>query len=182
MSPAYLAGGLILISAVTHALVGVLMKRSHDKLVLRIVLGATSAAVAAPFTFILPPLPPEVWPVLALGITLHIIYQVAQASAFTRGDMSLVYPIMRGFAPALTAVFALFVLDETLTRVELWGLALTVGALIGFGWPGRTPQKGFAAAVGIAVFVGALTSLYTVECSDEPLYRSRRKRDSALTC
>ena len=162
MSPTSFAVGLILISAITHALVGVLIKRSHDKLVLRIILGATSAAVALPFIFILPPLPAEVWPVLALGISLHIIYQIAQASAFTRGDMSLVYPIMRGFAPALTALFAVFVLDETLRGIETWGLCLAVAALVGFGWPGRKPQKGFAAAVAIAVFVGALTSLYTV--------------------
>lgn len=162
MSPTSLAVGLIIISAITHALVGVLLKRSHDKLVLRIILGATSAVASLPFIFILPPLPPEVWPVLALGIFLHIIYQIAQASAFTRGDMSLVYPIMRGFAPALTAIFALFVLDETLSNIEWGGLILVVAALVGFGWPGRAPQKGFAAAVALAVCVGALTSLYTV--------------------
>ena len=162
MSPTSLAVGLIIISAITHALVGVLLKRSHDKLVLRIILGATSAVASLPFIFILPPLPPEVWPVLALGIFLHIIYQIAQASAFTRGDMSLVYPIMRGFAPASTAIFALFVLDETLSNIEWGGLILVVAALVGFGWPGRAPQKGFAAAVALAVCVGALTSLYTV--------------------
>ena len=162
MSPTSLAVGLIIISAITHALVGVLLKRSHDKLVLRIILGATSAVASLPFIFILPPLPPEVWPVLALGIFLHIIYQIAQASAFTRGDMSLVYPIMRGFAPALTAIFALFVLDETLSNIEWGGLILVVAALVGFGWPGRAPQKCFAAAVALAVCVGALTSLYTV--------------------
>ena len=162
MSPTSLAVGLIIISAISHALVGVLLKRSNDKLVLRIVLGATSAAASLPFIFILPALPPEVWLVLALGISLLIIYQIAQASAFTRGDMSLVYPIMRGFAPALTAVFALFVLNESLSNVELGGLAIVVAALVGFGWPGRTPQKGFAAAVALALCVGALTSLYTV--------------------
>ena len=162
MSASSFAVVLILISAVSHALVGVLMKRSHDKLILRLVLGATAAAVALPFTFILPSLPRDVWPIMALSIALHIIYHVAQASAFTRGDMSLVYPIMRGFAPALTAVFALFFLNESLSSLEVWGLSLVVAALIGFGWPGRVPQKGFAAAVAIALCVGALTSLYTV--------------------
>lgn len=162
MSATSLAVVLILISAIAHALVSVLMKRSHDKLILRLVLGVTSAVVAVPFIFILPPLPRAVWPILALSIALHIIYQVAQASAFTRGDMSLVYPIMRGFAPALTAVFALFFLGETLPIPAIGGLLLVVAALIGFGWPGRVPQKGFAAAVSIALCVGALTSLYTV--------------------
>jgi len=162
MSSPTLAIGLIIISAISHALVGVLMKRSHDKLILRLVLGATSAVIAFPFIFILPPLPPVVWPILTLGLFLHIVYHVIQAAAFTRGDMSLVYPLMRGFAPALTAAFALFFLGETLAPHELAGLSLAVAALIGFGWPGRAPQKGFAAAVAFALISGVLTSLYTV--------------------
>lgn len=162
MSATSLAVVLILISAISHALVSVLMKRSHDKLILRLVLGATAATVALPFTFFLPPLPRDVWPIMALSIGLHIIYHIAQASAFTRGDMSLVYPIMRGFAPALTAVFALTFLNEALSTPEIWGLFIVVSALIGFGWPGRIPQKGFVLAVVIALCVGALTSLYTV--------------------
>lgn len=162
MGPSSLAVGLILISAITHALVGVLIKRSHDKIILRLVLGATSATIAIPFLFVFPPLPPEVWPILALSLALHILYHVMQASAFSRGDMSLVYPIMRGTAPALTAFFALLVLGETLSSFELWGLSLVVAALVGFGWPGRIPEKGFAAAVVMALCVGAMTSLYTV--------------------
>jgi len=105
MNSAHLAITLIFVSAISHALVSVLMKRSHDKLVLRIILGVTSGLIALPFVFILPPLPDNVWPILLLGVSIHLVYQVIQASAFTRGDMSLVYPVMRGFAPALTAVF-----------------------------------------------------------------------------
>ncbi len=125
-------------------------------------LGLTSALIALPFVFILPPLPREVWPILGLGVALHLIYQVIQAAAFTRGDMSVVYPVMRGFAPALTAIFALLVLDETLSPQAIAGLALVVAALVGFGWPGRLPQKGFALAVSLALLGGLLTSLYTV--------------------
>ena len=162
MSSASLAAALMMISAISHALVSVLMKRSQDKIILRLVLGATAATLALPFVFILPPLPRAVWPIMALSIVLHIIYHVAQASAFTRGDMSLVYPIMRGFAPALTAIFALFFLNEALSPIEIAGLSIVVMALVGFGWPGRIPQKGFASAVALALCVGAMTSLYTI--------------------
>jgi len=48
MSVATLSIILILISAVSHALVGALMKHSHDKLVLRGILGATSFVIALP--------------------------------------------------------------------------------------------------------------------------------------
>jgi len=162
MSETHLAVTLILTSAISHALVSVLMKRSHDKLVLRIILGATSSLIALPFIFILPPLPINVWPILLLGIGIHLIYQIIQASAFTRGDMSLVYPVMRGFAPALTAIFALLVLKESLSSYETFGLAVVVAALVGFGWPGRLPQKGFTVALTFALIGGTLTSLYTV--------------------
>lgn len=138
------------------------MKRSHDKLVLRIILGITSSLIALPFIFILPPLPGNVWPLLVLGVSIHLIYQIIQASAFTRGDMSLVYPVMRGFAPALTAIFALLFLNESLSPHEVIGLSIVVAALVGFGWPGRLPQKGFGAALALALIGGGLTSLYTV--------------------
>jgi len=133
MSSAHLAITLIFVSAISHALVSVLMKRSDDKLVLRIILGLTSGLIALPFVFILPPLPENVWPILLLGVSIHLIYQVIQASAFTRGDMSLVYPVMRGFAPALTAVFALLFLSESLSTNEIIGLSIVVAALVGFG-------------------------------------------------
>lgn len=162
MSTAHLAIALIIVSAISHASVSVLMKRSHDKLVLRIILGATSGLIALPFICILPPLPGNVWPILTLGVSIHLIYQIIQASAFTRGDMSLVYPVMRGFAPALTAVFALAFLKENLSTNEIIGLSIVVAALVGFGWPGRLPQKGFAAALALALIGGGLTSLYTV--------------------
>jgi len=146
MSVAHTAVTLIFISAISHALVSVLMKRSDDKLVLRIVLGLTSGLIALPFIFILPPLPENVWPILLLGVSIHLIYQT----------------VMRGFAPALTAVFALLFLRESLSKNEIVGLSIVVAALVGFGWPGRLPQKGFAVALILALMGGALTSLYTV--------------------
>lgn len=162
MTPAALAIVLILISAMSHALVGAVMKRSADKLVLRLILGAVSATVALPFAVTLPPLPGDVWVVLGLGVSLHIIYQIAQAIAFTRGDMSVVYPVMRGFAPALTAGFAILVLGEKLSPIEWLGLGIAVSALVGFGWPDRKSLFNAKGALIFALFCGLLTTLYTV--------------------
>ena len=153
---------LILISAISHALVGALMKRSDDKLVLRGILGATALVISLPFALMLPFPPWEVWQIMIIGVSVHFIYQFAQAAAFTKGDMSVVYPIMRGFAPALAALFAFLFLKESLTLIEVLGLSIVVAALIGFGWPQKIEIKGAKAALALALFSGLLTAVYTV--------------------
>jgi len=162
MSAASLAILLILISAISHALVGALMKRSDDKLVLRGIVGAVSCIVALPIALILPLPPWDIWKIMLLGVSVHFLYQFAQAAAFTRGDMSIVYPVMRGTAPALAAFFAFLILKESLTPVEMLGLAIVVAALIGFGWPQKIKIEGAAIALTIALFCGLLTAIYTV--------------------
>ena len=162
MSTATLSIILILISAITHALVGAVMKRSHDKLILRGILGATTFAISLPITLILPVPPWEVWTVMLIGIAVHFIYHFAQATAFTKGDMSIVYPIMRGFAPALAAIFAFIFLKENLTLIEIIGLSIVVMSLIGFGWPQKIKIEGATLAIMIALFSGLLTAIYTV--------------------
>lgn len=162
MSSATLAFILIIISAITHAVVGAIMKRADNKLVLRGVLGATSFIVALPFALILPFPPAAVWTVLALSVFVHFIYQLVQAAAFTHGDMSVVYPVMRGFAPALAAFFAYLVLRETMTPIEMLGLAVVVTALIGFGWPAKIKIAHAGTALALALICGLLTAVYTV--------------------
>ena len=162
MSVATLSIILILISAVSHALVGALMKRSDDKLMLRGILGATSFVIALPIALTLPLPPWEIWQIMIIGVAVHFIYQFAQAAAFTKGDMSVVYPIMRGFAPALAALFAFLFLKESLTPVEIFGLSIVVAALVGFGWPQKIKIEGAKAALTFALFCGLLTAVYTV--------------------
>lgn len=162
MSVTSLSIVLILISALSHAFVGAVMKRSSDKLILRGILGATTAIVSLPIALTLPFPPANVWLILLVGVGVHFIYHLAQAAAFTRGDMSLVYPIMRGFAPALTAFFAYIWLKEGLSPLEIIGLMIVVAVLIGFGWPQKIKIRAAGAAVAFALFCGLLTAVYTV--------------------
>lgn len=66
-----------------------------------VVTGATLLAIA-----ILPFLPQPraaAWPFLGISATLHIVYFALIAEAYTRGEVSLAYPLMRGTAPAILA-------------------------------------------------------------------------------
>jgi drug/metabolite transporter (DMT)-like permease len=162
MSLTLLPAGLMLISAIAHAAIGVILKRAQDKLVFRAILAITSALIALPFIFVVPLPPANAWKYLIGGTVIHFIYQLSQISAFERGDMSLVYPIMRGVAPALAAIIAFFWLGETLGPRELLGLAIAVLALIGFGWPEKSKPANWGAAVSFALLCGVMIATYSV--------------------
>ena len=71
---------------------------------------------------------------------IHLTYQLTMVGAFNRGDLSLVYPIMRGGAPAFAAIFAFLISGESLSLIQTLGLAISVCALAAFGWPNE-PQN-----------------------------------------
>lgn len=157
----------MLLSALTHAVIGTLMKAQEDKLVFRGILGTVCALFVLPFTFVVAFPPASVWVWLGIGAGLHFIYQLSQVAAFNRGDMGLVYPVMRGVAPLLVGIFAFLMLQERLSPLAVAGLMIVAASLIGFGWQGRTTSakagaNGWMAALGFAVLCGALTAAYTV--------------------
>lgn len=164
MSAAHLAIALILLSAITHAIIGAMMKREEDRLNFRGMIGGISALIIVPALFVLPIPPAEIWVWLLLGCVLHLTYQISQIAAYDRGDMSIVYPLMRGSAPALAAIFAYLILRETIKPIEAAGLGIAVLALIGFGWPTRKAlaTSKLTSAIGFALLCGMLTALYTV--------------------
>lgn len=170
MSAAHIAIGLILISALTNAIIGAMMKLADDRLLFRGMIGGFSAVFLLPTVFFIPVPPASVWVWLVLGAALHFSYQLAQIAAYNRGDMSLVYPVMRGIAPALAAGFAILILKEPLSPVQWGGMAVTVLALFGFAWPQKTggipakpaPNNNVKLALGFAILCGILTALYTV--------------------
>lgn len=163
LTPTVLAPLLMLLSAAAHAVIGAVMKSQSDKLVFRGVLGLTCALTMLPFTALATFPPAEVWMWLGLGAALHFAYQLSQVAAFDRGDMGLVYPIMRGTAPAGVALFAYFILNEPLSPLTLGGLIIVVASIIGFSWQGLYKSiGGLRGAIAFAVTCGALTAAYTV--------------------
>ena len=63
----------------------------------------SSAIFALPFLFFVPLPNIAMLQVLALSLPAHWIYQTTLVRALHRGDLSLVFPVMRGSAPLLTA-------------------------------------------------------------------------------
>lgn len=160
-----LAIGLGLFSAVTLAAVNAVVKAGRDILMARVVLAVTSSLLMLPFVFIVPLPSGPVWIALILSLLAHGFYQFGLINALSRGDLSLVFPLMRGGAPILVAVAALFFLDERLRTIEWIGLIVaTVGTLGFIIRPGFTDssRKAGQAALGFAVLTAFGIAAYSV--------------------
>ena len=113
-------------AALLHASWNALVKGGADKRVSMgaVVLGHVPLAlIALPFV----PLPAtESLPYLAAGIALHVGYQLFLMNSYRTGDLTQVYPIARGSAPLLVALFSVTVLGVHLDRLELLAI-LVIG-------------------------------------------------------
>ncbi|MEL7032672.1 MAG: DMT family transporter [Pseudomonadota bacterium] len=126
---------LCLLSAVTVAATNLFVKRGGDVLSTRMIVSIAMMLSVVPFLPFVPLPTPAVWGALAISVVVHWFYQFAMIRALHRGDLSLVFPVMRGLAPLLTAVTATFVLQESLSLFAWMGLLLATGALIVFAMP-----------------------------------------------
>ncbi len=118
----------VLGAAILNAGWNALVKGGADKLVAMgaVVIGHAPLALLALFFVPLPAA--ECLPYLLGGIALHVGYQIFLMRAYQTGDLTQVYPIARGSAPLMVALFSVLVLGVHLERIE--GLAI---AIIGIG-------------------------------------------------
>jgi drug/metabolite transporter (DMT)-like permease len=165
VDPAVFAFALGLGSAVTLAGANTFVKAAKDILGGRAVMAFTSAILMLPFVFVAPLPNPQTWMILGLSLPAHWLYQTALVRALSRGDLSLVFPVMRGSAPLLTAIAASLVLGEHLSPVAIAGLLIASLATIVFA----LPEKNFGGSRQVrnsallwAMATGACVAIYNV--------------------
>lgn len=152
-------------SAVTLAGANTFVKAAKDILGGRAVMAFTSAILMAPFVFIAPLPNPQTWLILGLSLPAHWLYQTALVRALSRGDLSLVFPVMRGSAPLLTAIAAALVLGEHLSPLAVAGLTIASLATIVFALPEKNfggSRKVRNSALLWAMATGACVAVYNV--------------------
>lgn len=165
MSPTLLAVCLGLFSAVTLAAANMSVKMGSDILVGRAILSTSAAALILPAALFVPAPDTATLGALALAMPAHFFYQLCLIKALSRADLSLVFPVMRGSAPLLTAFSAMLLLGETLSPLAWAGLAAATAAVIAFALPpkgARLRDHPDAAALGWALLTAVGVSLYNV--------------------
>jgi drug/metabolite transporter (DMT)-like permease len=172
-----IALALGLFSALTLATANLSVKAGGDILVSRSVLQLSAAVLISPVLFLVPPPDAATWRALAIAVPVHFAYQLALIGAMKHGDLSLVFPVMRGSAPLLTGVLAWIVLDEALSPWGVAGLLLATVAVIMFALPPRGIRMRahpdrlallFAALTACGIAMYNVTDAYGVRTAPSP--------------
>ncbi len=117
--------------------------------------------VALPFLWVVPAPHSDSWPYIATSVSTHIAYYFLMIRAYRAGDLSLVYPLMRGVAPLITAVLGIVWLSEMPATLAWGGMVLiSVGVvLLALRTVDHAPA---GAAVGFALANAGVIACYSI--------------------
>jgi drug/metabolite transporter (DMT)-like permease len=146
----------VLGAALLHAAWNALVKGSADKQLDTFAVAAGSgllALLALPF-LTLPAA--AAWPWLAGSAAVHILYFVFLAGAYRWGELSYVYPVMRGGGPMIVALTGVLAFREILQPAEWLGVVLICAGILAFA-SGAHDRRATLFALANAVVIGAYT-------------------------
>lgn len=118
----------VLGSAFLHALWNALIKTGTSRLGAMIILSIGEVPIGLAVAAFCPLPAPEVWKWVLMAGCAHFFYKSFLTYAYDHGDLSRVYPIARGAAPLIVAIFGTVLLADHLTLHEFAGIAI-----LGFG-------------------------------------------------
>ena len=145
--------GLVIGSAIAHAVWNALVKSAGDRTLTMVAIrtaGLALGLMALPFvdwpSF-------ESWKWLGLTAAVQFGYYALLIRSYAAGDMSVVYPLARGLAPVLTTIAAFLAIGETLSTGQIVAVVLiSLGIMaLSFGAGASRHAVGFALATGVAV-------------------------------
>jgi drug/metabolite transporter (DMT)-like permease len=151
----------VLAGAAMHAGWNALVKTGLDRttsiFLLAFIQGAISLALLPLFA-----LPAAAsWPWIAVSAVLHTGYKIFLIRAYAHGDLSQVYPLARGSAPLLVALFSIFVLSENLTAIKFAAVcAIGLGVMLmssRLGSGEAMPRQALFYALATALFTASYT-------------------------
>ncbi|HTT13756.1 MAG TPA: DMT family transporter [Burkholderiaceae bacterium] len=151
----------VLLAALLHATWNALLKSGKDMLLDTAAIVIGGGVVAVPLVLVVAVPPAASWPYIAGSALIHIAYYLLMVNAYRAGDLSLVYPLMRGTAPMITAVLGVLALHEWPGPLSCLGIALI--SLGVFALALRTvDHRPSRAAVGFALANAAVIATYTI--------------------
>lgn len=157
---------LALLAAFLHAVFGALQKGRHDPWLARGAIDASYGLMAAPFALFVVPWPePHMWAIFATVFVIHLGYKLMQATAYSKGSYTVVYPVVRGTGPLFTVIGAYLLFGETFAALQWLGVAVLLAGIFGLAAYNmvflETQRETLHLALGLAVVTGLFVALYT---------------------
>ena len=152
----------VLGAAVLHATWNAVVKGGTDKRLnmAAVMLGHIPFAMVS---LLFVPLPAvESLPYLAAGIGLHFGYQIFLMRSYEKGDLTQVYPIARGSAPLIVAVFSVLVLGVHLAAMEIFAILLIGAGILSLALVPRADGMRNGHAGILALITGLFIASYSL--------------------
>jgi drug/metabolite transporter (DMT)-like permease len=150
---------LVLGAALLHASWNAIIKSSRDVLLDTALVAAGASILSLP-VIVAAPMPANAsWPYLAASIVIHVGYFATLARAYRVGDLGHAYPLMRGTAPLLVALFGVALLHERPSAGMWLGIVLISSGILSIGLlqRGRARRDATLWALANAVIIASYT-------------------------
>ena len=121
---------VVLASALLHASWNAMVRSAGDKFSSTVWVVTGAALWSLPLLGVGVPAAPS-WSYLLASVLIHGVYFTLVALSYRGSELGVVYPLMRGSAPALTALFGAFWLHEHLSPMANAGVALVCAGVLG---------------------------------------------------
>lgn len=152
----------VLTAAFLHAAWNAMVKGGVDK---RVTMAAVMIGHVPPamLALLFVPTPSvESLPWMIAGILAHLGYQVFLLGAYTKGDLSQVYPIARGLAPLLVTGISVVLLGERLNVLETIAIGMIAMGLMSMALLRGADGVRNAEAVKLALITGCFIASYSL--------------------
>jgi drug/metabolite transporter (DMT)-like permease len=124
-----------------------------------VILSSVVAIIIAPFV---EPPDPSSWLLLAMGVLIHVGYNIFLPVAYNHGNLNQVYPIARGTAPLLVAVSAFIFVGESMPPWAIVGVICIAAGVMALAFEHGNGIRENPRAVMYALIVSLLIAAYTI--------------------
>jgi drug/metabolite transporter (DMT)-like permease len=163
--------GIVLLSAVGHAVWNALLKNAADRLIMMVAIRIVGLLYGLIVLSVVewPPTASLPW-LLAAALAMWV-YQGLLIQGYQAGDLSFVYPLARGIAPVLLTGLAFLSIGESITSQQLLGvISISLGiATLAFLGRGGWSSLVYAALTGASIASYSLLSGVGVRSSSNLL-------------
>ncbi|MGI9298419.1 MAG: EamA family transporter [Gammaproteobacteria bacterium] len=149
---------LVLVAAICHAVWNAILKSQHDQFAGMFAQLAAAGMLAAAGAAWYGPPPREAWIWLAAGAAPRLCYYFFLAATYRRGDISVLYPMLRGAAPPLAAAGGFLLLHETPPLLAACGIGIVSAGIFVMA---RT-RGANAGAIGFALATALCIASYSL--------------------
>ena len=126
----------VLIAALCHASWNAMIRMRGDKIISMALLVGAAGAIALLGLPFAPLLPAAAWPYVIASAIIHLGYSTSLALAYHHGELSKVYPLVRGSAPLMTLGVSLLVLDEPIGAFGAVGIVVLAAGIMALALDG----------------------------------------------